>query len=1211
MNALKIFQGSYQSYAKKFLLIMLVTFIGFNSYAQPINDDACAPITLTVSATCNYQTFTNAGATASPGVPVPGCSSYLGGDVWFQVVVPAGGALIFDTQIGVVLDAGMALYSGDCNNLVLIACDDDSSPNGAMPYLSRTGLIPGSTIWIRIWEYGNNNNGTFGICVTTPPPPPANDNCTGAIPLTVNPSFVCTASTLGTTVSATASTAPAPTCAATGVNDDVWFSFVATNTSHAISLTNVTGLTTNMAMSVYSGTCASLVHVQCSDPDNMTLIGLTAGQTYYVRVWTVVTTPGSFANFTICVGTPPPPPANDNCASAVGLTVNTNLACAITTTGTTASATPSVATAPTCGAGGVNDDVWYSFVATGNLHTITLTNVTGTATDMAMSVYSGACATLVHMQCSDPNTMTVNGLTAGQTYYVRVWTFTATIGSFGNFTICVGTPPPPPANDEPCNAITLNVAENGTCNFQQFTNLSATGTTSAPAPGCASYSGGDVWFKLTVPCTGSIILDSQTGGITDGGMAIYSGACTGLVLIECNDDGSSNGLMPRIARTGLVPGSTLFVRFWEYGNDNNGTFSICAQVPPPAPPAATCQTAQPFCTSTTPTTVPNITGQPSTAGGGIYGCLSSIPNPTYYYLQIQNSGNISVTISQTSTTANPLDVDFVVWGPFTSLNASCTGISAANIIDCSYSIAAVEVADIPNAVAGQFYLFLVTNYSDQAGTITYQQTGGTGSSNCSIVCTLNAGNNGPVCPGSPFNLSASVVANATYSWTGPNCFSSTLQNPTGVMAPLTPGQYVYTVTATGANGIACTDTTIVTVNPRPALGADSTIKICTGTTLNLTSLYTTTGLTTNWTLGGVAVNNPAAVSTAGIYRLIAANTFGCTDTAFVNLSVNVVDGTVASSNANCTTNGTITVTPTSGISPYQFAISTTPTVFQSSNVFSANNGSYVITIKDSFGCTITKPVTIALTNNLSVATRPDTTICTGGSVVLNTVSNATSFSWAPSGSLNNATIASPTAMPAAGNTRYVVTAVLGQCTAIDDVNITVEQAIQLNAGSDITLIIGDQAQFNATATGGNINSVLWTPPTGLTATNILQPLVKPTTTTLYTLSVTNDRGCRASDDILVTVIPYCIKVKNAFTPNGDGINDTWQVYDEYGCLKNITLQVFNRYGNKVFESRDYRNKWDGTFNGKPLPDATYYGVVNFTLITGRVFTVKTDITILR
>ncbi|RYY71443.1 MAG: gliding motility-associated C-terminal domain-containing protein, partial [Chitinophagaceae bacterium] len=801
----------------------------------------------------------------------------------------------------------------------------------------------------------------------------------------------------------------------------------------------------------------------------------------------------------------------------------------------TQSATASTgAPAPTCNATGVNDDVWYSFVATGAVHTLTLTNITGTSTGMSMALYSGAaCGSLTNLQCLGGNTLNVGGLTAGQTYFVRIYTTTATAGLYGSFTFCVGTPPPPPANDEPCNAIALNVAENGTCTFQQFTTASATGTSGVPAPGCANYAGGDVWFKAVVPCSGSIIIDAQTGVITDGGMAIYRGTCGNLSLIVCDDDGSANGLMPRISRTGLTPGETLWIRFWEYGNDNNGTFSLCAQAPPPAPPAATCQTAQSFCTSTTPNTIPNITGQPSTAGGGIYGCLTTIPNPTYYYLQIQNSGSIQITISQTSTAGVGVDVDFVVWGPFNSLNTTCTAISAANIVDCSYSTAGIEVVDIPNAVAGQYYLFLVTNFSDQPGTITYQQTGGTGSSNCAIVCTLAATNNGPVCAGAPINLGASTVTGAVYQWTGPNCFNSTLQNPTVVSAPTTPGQYVYTVTATTPSGQTCQDTTIVTVSPKPVLAADTSFKICSGSTANLTTIYTTTGLSSAWTLGGVTVANPAAVNVTGRYRLIAANTTGCSDTAFVNLTVDTVRSQVTTQQIVCTQTATITITNLSGIAPFQYSISSNPGVFQTSNQFVAAGGTYTITTRDSLGCTGTTQATITIVPELTV-----------------------------------------------------------------------------NAGQDVSIVSGDRAQLLATASGPT-TSILWTPSTGLNATNIFNPIANPAATTTYTVAVTNSLGCQAQDDVVVTVIPYCIKVNNAFTPNGDGINDLWQVYDSYDCLRNVTVNVFNRYGKKVYENKDYRKFWDGRFENKPLPDGTYYAVVDFTLITGRKISVKTDLTILR
>lgn len=999
MNLLQSVSGKLQQCYKQCLTITLLLCFGMTGFAQPANDDPCAAITLTPAATCSFQTFTNAGATASGGIPVPNCANYLGGDVWFQVTVPAGGGLIFDSQTGVITDAGMAIYSGDCNNLVLIECDDDDSQNGFMSYISLSGLTPGSTVWVRFWEYGNNGNGTFGICVTLPPPPPANDDCAAATNLTVNPDLSCAASTTGTTISGTATAGvPAPTCAATGVNDDVW----------------------------------------------------------------------------------------------------------------------------------------YTFTATGTIHRITLTNLSGIVTDMAMALYSGACAGLTQVQCSDPNTLTVNGLTAGQTYYVRVWTVSTT-NNGANFTICVGTPPPPPVNDEPCNAITIDVPENGSCNFQTFSTESATTTQGVPAPGCANYQGGDIWFKVIVPCSGSVTLDTETGDITDAGMAIYTGDCaTALVLVECDDDDSPSGLMPRIIRTGLMPGSTLWIRIWEYGNDAAGTFSLCAQVPPPPPPAASCQTAQSFCTSTTPSTVPNITGQPSIGGSGTFGCLLTVPNPTYYYLQIQNSGGIQITISQSTPGGAPLDVDFIVWGPFNNLNASCTGLSSSNIIDCSYLPAAVEVADIPGATAGQYYLFLVTNFSNQPGAITYQQTGGTGSSNCNIVCTLSAGNSSPVCSGGSLNLTASNVTGATYAWTGPNCFTSTDQNPTGVTAPHTPGQYTYTVTASAPNGTTCSDTTIVTVVASPVLAADTSIMRCAGAPFDLTPLYNTTGLTSTWNFGGTAVADPAAVTLSGIYQLIVANSTGCTDTAYATVLLDTVSTDLTAAQVVCTQAADIIATVITGISPFEYSINSNPGVYQTYNTFNVGSaGDYIITTRDSLGCTTTNTITVKL-----------------------------------------------------------------------------DPQFDIDAGQGFTIFTGEQGNLLGSA-NQPVSSLLWSPATGLTSLTNFSTIANPIVTTTYTLSGVNTLGCTDSDDVTVTVIPYCIKVKNAFTPNGDGINDKWDVYDQFDCLKNVIVHVFNRYGNSVYESKDYRNTWDGRYKGKSLPDGTYYAVIEFQLITGRIQTVKTDLTILR
>ena len=126
-----------QSYFLGFILVFLSKNL---IAAAPVNDDPCNAIVLTPFTSCSFLEYTNASATASSGVPAPGCALYSGGDVWFKVVVPLNGTLNIDTKGVVLTDGGMAIYSGTCNALTLLACDDDSSPNGLMPYISSVSL---------------------------------------------------------------------------------------------------------------------------------------------------------------------------------------------------------------------------------------------------------------------------------------------------------------------------------------------------------------------------------------------------------------------------------------------------------------------------------------------------------------------------------------------------------------------------------------------------------------------------------------------------------------------------------------------------------------------------------------------------------------------------------------------------------------------------------------------------------------------------------------------------------------------------------------------------------------------------------------------------------------------------------------------------------------------------------------------------------------
>jgi len=142
------------------------------SVSLPATNDECSgAIPLSPSSICNYSFYDNTNATDSAGVPAPGCAFYSGGDVWFSVLVDSIGEVTIDTETAAVTDSGMALYSGTCGALTLIECDDDGSGNGAMSLITLTNRTPGETIYIRFWEYGNDNQGTFGICATSSIPP--------------------------------------------------------------------------------------------------------------------------------------------------------------------------------------------------------------------------------------------------------------------------------------------------------------------------------------------------------------------------------------------------------------------------------------------------------------------------------------------------------------------------------------------------------------------------------------------------------------------------------------------------------------------------------------------------------------------------------------------------------------------------------------------------------------------------------------------------------------------------------------------------------------------------------------------------------------------------------------------------------------------------------------------------------------------------------
>ncbi|XOV66461.1 MAG: T9SS type A sorting domain-containing protein [Fluviicola sp.] len=269
------------------------------------------------------------------------------------------------------------------------------------------------------------------------------------------------------------------------------------------------------------------------------------------------------------------------------------------------------------------------------------------------------------------------------------------------------------------------IPTNGSSNGASFQNNAANGGT----PPCANPGAPDVWYSFVAPAGGDVALQMAAGTMTDGAMALYSGGCpNNFNIIACDDD-SGPGLMPQITATGLTPGAIYYIRIWQWGG-GTGTFSICLTIPTPLQPNTNCDSPDPIC-SGTPITFTANTGAPSaqqTNPGNNYGCLAATPNPSWYYLEIDQGGNLVIDVSAGS------DVDFAIWGPYPNLTAgvaNCGSHGAPQ--DCSFSTSEVEQVNLPSVNNSEVYVLLVTNYANTIQNITVNNNGGTATTNCGIV----------------------------------------------------------------------------------------------------------------------------------------------------------------------------------------------------------------------------------------------------------------------------------------------------------------------------------------------------------------------------------------------------------------------------------------------------------------------------------------------
>ncbi len=270
-------------------------------------------------------------------------------------------------------------------------------------------------------------------------------------------------------------------------------------------------------------------------------------------------------------------------------------------------------------------------------------------------------------------------------------------------------------------------------------------------------------------------------------------------------------------------------------------------------------------------------------------------------------------------------------------------------------------------------------------------------------------------------------------------------------------------------------------------------------------------------------------------------------------------------------------------------------------VYSSNILDLSLTITDTEGCDWTYVETFPI-NIFSTDLIPDASLlCPNDTTQLNpNPLPGVTYSWSPATDLSDASATSPLAFPDQAMTYFVVLEDAFGCSYNDTVQVTVGDYIPfVDAFADPdTIFQGDTTQLFGTIEPGY--QYFWDPTESLNDPNIAEPFAFPDETTAYTLEIIDSEGCNNEVQLSVVVVePICeepfVFFPNAFTPNNDGENDIIQVFGNH--IEVMELVIYNRWGQKVFESTDPQVGWDGTFEGETLePDA--YGFYLYVLCVG-------------
>lgn len=191
------------------------------------------------------------------------------------------------------------------------------------------------------------------------------------------------------------------------------------------------------------------------------------------------------------------------------------------------------------------------------------------------------------------------------------------------------------------------------------------------------------------------------------------------------------------------------------------------------------------------------------------------------------------------------------------------------------------------------------------------------------------------------------------------------------------------------------------------------------------------------------------------------------------------------------------------------------------------------------------------------------------------------------------------------------------CTWSETVIVPEQADISVDLGPDLEVLFGEEVLLEAITNASSIADVIWTPALGDTLADPLQQLIVPTFSTKYAVTVMDEQGCTASDEIIILVLERKrYYAPTVFFPNGNGVNDTYTLYAGNDVKEIRAFQIFDRWGNQVFGRENFQPNdptlgWDGNFNGQPMNAAVYVFFAEIEYIDGRIEMIRGDLTLIR